>query len=104
MLAVSFAWETGLFSAPFQLDNMYLFAAFWGIFLLSALIQFLLLRRRPRSRILLILSAIGLVAMEFAFQASDGWDTIGWGVLWFAFLTMLAGAGLVKLIFYLRSR
>ena len=103
-LAVFEAIEVGLFQSPFTPSNPYLFFGFWGFFLLAALIQFLLLRRRPRSRGFLIVSLIGLVAMEFLWQATTGWDSLLWLILWFVFLTMLAGAGLVTLIRHFRRK
>ena len=103
-LAVLEAIEVGLFQVPFSPANPYLFFGFWLLFLLAALIQLLLLRRRPRSRGFLILSLVGLIAMELLWQATTGWDRLAWLILWFAFLTMLAGASVTTLIRTIRNR
>ena len=103
-LAMFEAAEVGLFQVPFTPSNPYLFFGFWIVFLFSALVQFLLLRRRPRSRGFLIFSVVGLIAMEFLWQATPGWDSLSWLIGWFVFLTMLLGAGFITLIRYFRKK
>lgn len=101
------AWEVGLFEAPFQWKNPYLFVAFWVVFLIGVGIQLLLLhkgKRRGAHWVFPVLMLIGLVSAEVGVQVITGWDMLLWLFLWFGCLTLLVSSVVAALIWKLRRK
>lgn len=91
-LAVSQAWEIGLFQVPFSLGNA-LCWVFWAFFALGWLIQWLALKKVRRGGLVFpALLALGLLAGEIGCQTVTGWDLLLPLVGWWLCLNMLLGA------------
>lgn len=103
--AIVKAVEVGMHMVPVAFDSP-LCPIFWGCQLAGVIIQLVLLKkgkRRGRRWAFTAVLLIGLLACEIACQVITGWDLILPLVLYFCLLTMLVGAGLCTLVFYLRK-
>jgi len=100
-------WEIGYFHVPFQWDNLFLFFIFWGLFLIGALIQTLLLSKANTKTgkfgFPIILCAFCIV-LETACQLITGWDRLVWLVFYGFALTLLFGAILSILLRMIQNK
>ena len=105
------AWDIGLFGIPFNFyDAAYLAIPFWIFFILSALLQLLLMKKCSGFGrwIFMLFSAAGILGFDIATHFAVGWDMLltlaGYGFFITLFCGALACVILPAIIRYCKSK